>query len=1044
MKNNKAHNPMSEYLIKLQLIINNTEFKNNTEALKYETPESKANGDAYVRAINKTDIFESYTYDPKHVYAMLEDAGYTDQQIFYYLENEQMIPQDIKNALMEEARDILIASYVEPNKYYLNLSGKPFEGDSTTDADTILYIPDKFYEIYIEDNAIERNQPVHEMPTKYQELFMNTTYYQEMLSENTDATYLKYIGSNSIDIAVSRSAKDGDILRINTDKLSTYDDVFGNITVSADIIHTFCKTYKASRDYIFYTLRGDFNDIFTNYDSFIRFLTLYFAIGSTLNELKRKSTSLIHVNNVTANDFFVLYGFPSVIMEGAGLIDFLKNFRLLLMDKGTNVVYRVKDLIGYEYTDIYTLILVKQQVFENGVPLYYIDNDGNKVVKQEIVFRRMGTTADNTSYFKYRDSDVTYTVDEITSGDPRWWNTPEVEDLLSNMNYTLSNSKYIQLSTHMSMTDIYFQTVILLRGLLDLRQETAFTMLNINYNINNTSKLSVFDAVLSLIVLMNWHMVDANGNNFKGDMYLANGVYNGYDICYDLVFNGMNHAIRYIQGMVYYKDQIVGLNVKELYRVNNLFQASTLVSAETSFVTNINNGNLTKIDVENGSPVLPLKYALPAYKISSFNWDLKTTKQSFYTNISSMTYLEPDIFLPMLNKVLNREGTNIGEVIMTDIKLIYDYLEDKLQATQTITEFRQVTDAFYNIFLVDPVRDWYDETEQNIDAVLMDEYQITVKELTSLKSFFKEDAEPEITIYYNSIEYPINLYNIMNYDILTYEINNVFPFNDTSFVDLFTEKILNYKSILLEASSISSTIKNNYQQIINDKVLLDISNSDDGPKTFESLLFRTNASLYKYLVTLKETPTNMVLLMRAIVKALESYTNTQLAGLDFTVSGQAEYIRILKEVITYFKSYMVEFTKDEFVFVIDGLFDNGGNSNMLKMFDEIAHTTYNVVPKESLTMYDVSHITTNQYLADNNIGTMYDDAIIQIKTTYQKILDSGYDIWYDDGKRITKTPFDISVDDVILGNLRKTNDNAYYIILNKDNIIDDNYYGNTK
>ena len=79
--------------------------------------------------------------------------------------------------------------------------------------------------------------------------------------------------------------------------------------------------------------------------------------------------------------------------------------------------------------------------------------------------------------------------------------------MLQEMNYTLSNSKYIQLSTHLSMTDIWWQCVILLRGLLDRKQETQFTKLNINFNINGSSELSLFDAVLTLVVLMNWMRV---------------------------------------------------------------------------------------------------------------------------------------------------------------------------------------------------------------------------------------------------------------------------------------------------------------------------------------------------------------------------------------------------------------------------------------------------------------------------------------------------------------------------------------------------------
>ena len=144
---------MSEYLLKLQLIVNNTEFKNKAEANKYETLESKEAGSAYVRAKLKTDIFESYQYDSKEVYKVLASYGYSDNRIFYFLENPQMIPQTIKDILMTEERDKLIVSYVERNPYYTRLMGIPFPGNDEYPADEILTIPDEFYDLYKDDNA---------------------------------------------------------------------------------------------------------------------------------------------------------------------------------------------------------------------------------------------------------------------------------------------------------------------------------------------------------------------------------------------------------------------------------------------------------------------------------------------------------------------------------------------------------------------------------------------------------------------------------------------------------------------------------------------------------------------------------------------------------------------------------------------------------------------------------------------------------------------------------------------------------------------------
>lgn len=985
---NKANNPMSEYLLQIQLIVSNTEFKNRSEASKYETLDSKLKGEEYVRAVLKTDIFESYEYDSNVVYDLLNRAGYDDDKIMYMIKNPTTIPQVYKAQLLEDARNVRIANYVEPNKYYMDLTGNP-----SSDKDEVL-VPDEFYEIYENDVQLQRNMPIHKMPYKYQELFMNSKYYKEIIDKYPDITYLKYIGSNSIPIEVSRPAKDGEIIKINTNKLSTYNDIFGNITVSSSLIHLYTNIYQETRDYVYNTLKGNFSEIYENYDSFIRFLTIYLSIGDTLNELMKKSTSMIYMNNVTANNFFMLYGLPSVIMEGSSMIDFLKKFRLLLMDKGTNVVYRVKDMIGYEYTDIYTLVMVKQQIFEDGVPIYVKDENGNKVPKQRIVFRRLGTADDNTSYFKFREQDKEYPWEEIYSGDPRWWNSPEVESMLNDMNYTLSNSKYIQLSTHMSMEDIYWQSTILLRGLLDRKQETSFAQLSLNYNINGSSDMSIFEAVLILVIMMDWQLKDFAGRTLSGDIYIPNGMYNGKMACLDMLFNGLK---------------------------------------------------------PDGTPN-DLKQGIP-FKISSFNFDIRDKDPLFYNSIKSMDYIEPDIFFPMLDSVLDMEYNNVGEVLMKDVKSIYNYLRDKLLSTTTIHQFRQVTDVFNHLFLVDPIRDWYQDLSFDTDAILCDEFQITQNELSSLKSAFPEKPNTteytgEFSVEYNNKTYPISLFEVLNYDVTAITINNSQPFNDSNFIKEFNKVLATYTSTeLLKSQHISQSIKSNYKKIIESKIILDTGNTQYGPKTFEAMLFRYNPSLYAHIMLLKSEPASMVLLMRSIVKALENYTNTSLTALQFRVVGVDEYMDILKEVISYFKSYMVEFTKTEFVYIFGGIFDNGGNSDMLRLYDEIAATKVKMIPKDSLSLYDVSYLKTKMCVHDDNTNILHDEAIFRIKATYEKLRNLGYEVWYDDGKSITKRPLPIPYDEKVVANIVKSSDSstspsAYKIIINKQNT--DSYYGNTR
>ena len=62
--NSQVNNPMAEYLFKLQLIIKASEFKNREEANKYETPESRTNGDKYINA-KRNRIYLSHIHMTK-------------------------------------------------------------------------------------------------------------------------------------------------------------------------------------------------------------------------------------------------------------------------------------------------------------------------------------------------------------------------------------------------------------------------------------------------------------------------------------------------------------------------------------------------------------------------------------------------------------------------------------------------------------------------------------------------------------------------------------------------------------------------------------------------------------------------------------------------------------------------------------------------------------------------------------------------------------------------------------------------------------------
>jgi hypothetical protein len=207
--------------------------------------------------------------------------------------------------------------------------------------------------------------------------------------------------------------------------------------------------------------------------------------------------------------------------------------------------------------------------------------------------------------------------------------------------------------------------------------------------------------------------------------------------------------------------------------------------------------------------------------------------------------------------------------------------------------------------------------------------------------------------------------------------------------------------------------------------------------------------LYKYLKgVINEGDSKIALLIRAIIKALEDYVNSPLSGLEFSALGVDNYIRILKEVITYFKSYMVEFTKDEFMYIFDGLFDNGGNSNMLNLYDEMSSGEYLGVPKDSLSLFDVSTATIIAGFKDGDPNPMlYDECLFAYEGTFRSFINSGYELLFDDGTSITHHPFDEFQDDTIVtGNVVYDKaSSAYKIVFNRTNIKPrKQYYGNVQ
>jgi hypothetical protein len=85
-------------------------------------------------------------------------------------------------------------------------------------------------------------------------------------------------------------------------------------------------------------------------------------------------------------------------------------------------------------------------------------------------------------------------------------------------------------------------------------------------------------------------------------------------------------------------------------------------------------------------------------------------------------------------------------------------------------------------------------------------------------------------------------------------------------------------------------------------------------------------------------------------------------------------------------------------------------------------------------------------MGDDTRGTMYDEVLFRLKAAYKNIKDTGYDIWYDDGKRITKMAYAIDDETEVVANIVHNDNGGIKIIINVNNldVIPPNYYGNAR
>jgi hypothetical protein len=953
--------PLQNLFIDIKKIIEYMEVKNKPLADAYETEESKAFADLWIIAIEKKDSYITYAkWWTKNMFLEIDNSIRTiDFQS--YVANPYTVPLKFREKLLEEGRKAFLTSYYERNPYYRMINGFP----ALDDIDYI-YLSEELQKKY----GIDEYTPVQEMPDNIQNLYMNTDEYQEVLTNNPDKGYLKYMGSKRIDIYTARKAKDFDIIR--------YPDY--NFSINSVLLDNFAELYADYREYVMVVLyNNQLDDIYTGYRDFMGFLIISFALMQIGNRAIGESNRHRFLDDTTIYTLLSMYKIPSSLIVTNDTRRSLANqICKLIKEKGTDdVYYDLIQILGYQDVVINKLMLMRGDKFnddgsvamvqfiydhksgdltfygpdestytlelsEDGELLLTVDDNDSPEIEDwyfivdnnnnlNVIMPNSSINREVNPYFLALDILDTnpyetiangkakvYSYEEITQADPTWWDTEEVQTILKSREYTIADSKYITIESTIHQMEYLFESIYFSRMVIDNKLLISEYTMDISSLFD--TPVSIYDCVLGLI-------------------------------CATCLSNGLD-------GTIYTEAEklisISGFNFELDMELFDEFLETTSYVDKTrlkTYLTNLAIEEVSDISRVMNNVLYPLREWLEDKIVQSINREEYIEYESIYralfTYDGNRNKILDDFEMPI--KII-RNKYNISESDMQAFKHFYPRTIDG--NAYTVNEFNVYNNSsryHYPFISLSNKINWYihiiiDTPQGTDDRGYLYFHDVLnsndIREITNSmgdRIFMDyEDSENGWQINTKAVNQALSLIDALPDD----ELKNA------SF-QVYTP-ILNANGPYYDiGEKLPSSIRNTgvYKDILRDKIQMDINGLSEQATTYFELLKRSDENVYNLIVgndlfnTDKELWLNNI---SNITTAIESELNLHMKYYEESIIGKDLYYKPLITLIKRFKSSLVEIIKTDIKFIFDSKMDMGGNSNMFKLFDNIFSTLHEI------------------------------------------------------------------------------------------------------
>lgn len=491
--------------------------KMNNLAKEQETLDIMKKADVYIAACLKAETFNAYRYTLRtDTLAHVGIYNKAEQQRILMdtriLEREY--PHLIDDIILYE-RERTIANYVEQNNYYRMLNGQPDLGDTEFVYPDIGLLKDYgFKEPYPETDYVHRT-PLHLLPSDTILALEDAGYLKEIQEQYPTKKYISYIGARKIPIATARQAHNFELL------------YFPRLDGNTRFYHDFLFYYEEAREYFTSTIYNhQFATRYEYYDGFIGLMILTMTIQRVISNLFKIVVERDFYDLATLRLFLESFGVPFVeIFTTHQQRMLVRNLNILLMKKqGTQVMYDILDLLGYDTFQLTKYVLVKQHRMMG-------DEDApTPDIKPIFVYRNVvaedGTThleIDPTSTYDYyfvgvdmRENDIrlvdvtsenAYGYEEVTASDPTWIEDEDLVNKLSQTDFNFIETKYADIAVNIRMQDKLFETVYLARLLLDNYEQTDRILITLAKVSDNS--FSLLEVEVFMICLMcKWNRME--------------------------------------------------------------------------------------------------------------------------------------------------------------------------------------------------------------------------------------------------------------------------------------------------------------------------------------------------------------------------------------------------------------------------------------------------------------------------------------------------------------------------------------------------------